>query len=699
MRRTRWAILFRRTVGLILLAAMLTPAFGMAAGPYVAKPAAEETDWISPVYATLEDELKLTQSADWKTDGWTVEGGTEGGGTAMLFSYADEESGAFLGNYRAEYTVPAGKAGNESAMEALEGHLVPALNFIRTMRLTLEYRLAMSDSAVNGYFSARYSVRVPVFYSGEDDGVRVAVLPFYFVPQDESGALLTEYSRQTADGMIYLYLIRTEPDSGGEGRVRVTETLVADPELLGEIFPMVFEQMEMPELSDWLLRTPEAWRSERYFGGYVSAASLLGKWETEFGYNADLRTLEDPWYPMTLEVKADGTCVLTRSKAFDGVWTLQENTLRVEYDQERYLVFDAIDQHLYLTQVGDDGRILSVHRLKREGGTEHAFSINLSAAEPREEPEDGQEQEKDGPETADTEPGAENAEPEDGNGRPEETKQESGASALAENALTIRAEDGVTVLSSGQRVQLTALNPSGEQLTSGVSWTVTDLGGFDARNYATVNRRGVVTAKTLNRKVSVRVKATGSGLRGEIELTILPKLRRMTMDQTKVTLYLGAEEPVTVQVSATPEEAMPPKLVWTAADDLLTVQPAEDGTSAVLIPKKPGKTSVTVKDAKSRNSASARVTVIQPVTAVTIVGPAAVQRGKSVTYHVSLAPGNASDKTVTWSVDTQNSVAVVTSGGVLKVRKAAEPGMIIHLTCTAKGAGEPISQTIEVKVE
>ena len=690
MKRTRWAFLFRMIMGLALAGALLAPAAGLAAGPYVAKAATEETDWISPVYDLLEEEMELPLSADWKTSGWTVEG--DGDSTEMLFSYPAEGSGAFLGNYRTEYKAAAGSMGSGQATEALERHLVPALNFIRMMRLTLEYKLAMSDDAVNGYFSDRYSVRVPVFYSGKDENVRVDVLPFYFVPRDEKGELLTDYSRQSADGMVYLYLIRTEEQP--DGRCGITETLVADQELLGKIFPMVFEQMDLPELSDWLLRTPEKWRSEHYFGEKVSAAALLGQWETEFGYNADLRTLEEPRYPMSLELNADGTCLLTRDGSHEGTWNLEDNTLRVDYDKDRYLLFDAMDRHLYLTVVAEDKRILSVHRLRREAGEEQAFSINLGTAEPPEETEE--------PAPAEDGPVSETDEPKDAapteelpDGLPEVVP----TVEPPKNALTVLSEDNVTILSAGQRLPLTVLDASGAQVSQGITWTVTDLGGFDGRSYATVNRNGIVTAKTLNRKVQIRVKASmGSDARGEIELTILPRLRRMSLDKTKFVLYVGAESE-TLQVSANPAEAMPPELEWTAADDLVTLEPSEDGTSVRVTAKKAGKTSVTVKDARSRASASARITVLQPVTGLTVSGPEKVQRGKSATYHVSLMPTNASDKTVTWSVDTQNSVAVVSSDGTLKVRKAAEPGLIIHLTCTAKGAGEPITQTIEVKVE
>ena len=192
MKRTSWALLFRMIMGLVLAGTLLAPVSGLAAGPYVAKAVTEETDWISPVYDLLEEEMELPLSADWKTNGWTVEGDGDSDSTKMLFSYPAEGSGAFLGSYQVEYKADAGSVGSGQAMEALERHLVPALNFIRMMRLTLEYRLAMSDEAVNEYFSDRYkyAVRVPVFYSGKDGNVRVDVLPFYFVPRDkeEKGA-------------------------------------------------------------------------------------------------------------------------------------------------------------------------------------------------------------------------------------------------------------------------------------------------------------------------------------------------------------------------------------------------------------------------------------------------------------------------------------------------------------------------------
>ena len=68
MKRTRWAFLFRMIMGLALAGALLAPAAGLAAGPYVAKAATEETDWISPVYDLLEEEMELPLSADWKAE-------------------------------------------------------------------------------------------------------------------------------------------------------------------------------------------------------------------------------------------------------------------------------------------------------------------------------------------------------------------------------------------------------------------------------------------------------------------------------------------------------------------------------------------------------------------------------------------------------------------------------------------------------
>ena len=56
--RNCWAFLFRMIMGLALAGALLAPAAGLAAGPYVAKAATEETDWISPVYDLLEEEGK-----------------------------------------------------------------------------------------------------------------------------------------------------------------------------------------------------------------------------------------------------------------------------------------------------------------------------------------------------------------------------------------------------------------------------------------------------------------------------------------------------------------------------------------------------------------------------------------------------------------------------------------------------------------
>ena len=125
-----------------------------------------------------------------------------------------------------------------------------------------------------------------------------------------------------------------------------------------------------------------------------------------------------------------------------------------------------------------------------------------------------------------------------------------------------------------------------------------------------------------------------------------------------------------------PEDATNKKLDWTATvegnpSEHITLEPSEDGTACtVTIAKGFGKTpkEITFKAAAtdgSKQSVTYTVTPTwEPVTEIRLNKPTlALKNGESAILTAAVLPENASDKTVTWAIDGDGSVATMTANG------------------------------------
>lgn len=85
-----------------------------------------------------------------------------------------------------------------------------------------------------------------------------------------------------------------------------------------------------------------------------------------------------------------------------------------------------------------------------------------------------------------------------------------------------------------------------------------------------------------------------------------------------------------------------------------------------------------------------------PVTSISIVGASSVNKGVSITLSASVSPSNATDKSVTWSIQSGSTYASITPNGTncTVVGKAAGP---VVIKCTANdGSGKSATKTITV---
>jgi len=158
----------------------------------------------------------------------------------------------------------------------------------------------------------------------------------------------------------------------------------------------------------------------------------------------------------------------------------------------------------------------------------------------------------------------------------------------------------------------------------------------------------------------------------------------ITLD--KATAEVTEGESLTLVATVAPDNATDKTVVWTSSDE--TVATVKDGVVTTL---KAGEATITAK--AGEQTATCVVTVKAKVIAVTGItldkATAEVTEGESLTLVATVAPDNATDKTVVWS-SSDETVATV-KDGVVTTLKAGEA------TITAKAGEQTATCVVTVK--
>lgn len=276
----------------------------------------------------------------------------------------------------------------------------------------------------------------------------------------------------------------------------------------------------------------------------------------------------------------------------------------------------------------------------------------------------------------------------------------------AQNAgITITGKDDAHILTAGKKLQLTAafddptaINKKNKNDT--IEWTVTDTTTGGAPADITIDARGSLTAaKTLAQAVNVEVKAASPIFltSATYAVTVIPAAAKISADPAELFFYVGTDTPQTVKAILEPDNVPPLGITWTPVKkDIVEITETEAGTVSVR-PLKAGTTTVAVKEPGGKN-AKLNVTVTDPVTSLELTAKGKAVPGGTVTVTAGLQPKTAGNKTVTWALDVGGETATVTEKGQVKISKEAPAGTVIHVTCTALGAPEPVSATVEIIV-
>lgn len=244
--------------------------------------------------------------------------------------------------------------------------------------------------------------------------------------------------------------------------------------------------------------------------------------------------------------------------------------------------------------------------------------------------------------------------------------------------------DSTLELEIGATEKLTATITPDNATNKAVTWKVDRDGIIEL----TDNKDGTCSIKALDvtkiETVTVTATTQDGGHTATCTVTVKPVLIRSIYFSGYPYASVGGTfilEPVIY-----PEDATNKKLEWTATvegnpSEHITLDPSEDGTACtVTIAKGFGKTpkEITIKAAAtdgSEQSVTYTVTPTwEPVTEIRLNKPTlALKNGESAILTATVLPENASDKTVTWAIDGDGSVAAIADNG--------------DGTCTVKAVG------------
>ncbi len=253
-----------------------------------------------------------------------------------------------------------------------------------------------------------------------------------------------------------------------------------------------------------------------------------------------------------------------------------------------------------------------------------------------------------------------------------------------------------------------------------LKWTVDSA----FSSYLTVSSKGVVSMKkpmpmpeTGCVQVPVTVETTdGSGLSEQILLEIYPLAAAVSLYVDGIaangdpvdpaleqllttaaradgkTLILGSNQELTLSGTIDPTYASQ-ELTWKSSST--AVATVEDG---VITPVKTGTTTITATAADgSGKKAAVKVKVVRYVESVTITGAEAVAAGKSLTLKAAVFPETASDKTLTWTLEAEDTAGItLNSRGVLSTKALAEPRTVTVIASAADGSGAQAAMEVTV---
>ena len=269
----------------------------------------------------------------------------------------------------------------------------------------------------------------------------------------------------------------------------------------------------------------------------------------------------------------------------------------------------------------------------------------------------------------------------------------------------LAAKDGAEYLRAGKSLKITASFTNPEKIVkstwnSAFKWSVKDDATGKKPAGVSISKKGELSADrqitdTLN--VTVTAESQVFHTTATIPVLIVPAVKRIALEPSRISLYTDIREPLTVRVVPEPKTVPPVGITWSAVKEgVVEIIPDDENGTAAIRPLKAGQTMITALEPGGK-SAKMSVNVMTAVEDIKLS-----VSGRPIPYGIvnvkeTLVPKNAGNRTVKWSLDVGPQIATISRGQVT-IGGRAEPGTIITVTCTAVGASEPIVRTIQIEV-
>ena len=286
------------------------------------------------------------------------------------------------------------------------------------------------------------------------------------------------------------------------------------------------------------------------------------------------------------------------------------------------------------------------------------------------------------------------------------TSEENGSNVKGECTLTVEIEPVTTItvepatktLKVGETLTLTATVAPENATVKSVTWS-----SSDATVASVETATGLVTALKKGTCAIIATSEDGSNVKGECALTVaIEPVTTITVEPATKTLKIG--ETLTLTATVAPENATVKSVTWSSSD--ATVASVETATGLVTALKN-GNCSIiaTSEDGSNVKGECALTVEIEPVTTIT-VEPATktLKIGETLTLTATVAPENATVKSVTWSSSDATVASVETATGLVTALKngncsiiaTSEDGSNVKGECALTVEIEPVT-TITVE--
>ena len=268
-------------------------------------------------------------------------------------------------------------------------------------------------------------------------------------------------------------------------------------------------------------------------------------------------------------------------------------------------------------------------------------------------------------------------------------------------------EPETTTLRSGKSLTLKATTEPVKPTVSGVTFRL--VNSADSV-YATVAANGKVTAKTVNEPHAVQVVAAskdGQAKSEPITLTILPKsnqtliLKSGTDYVTRTTLIRNIGETIelrayTLDVSSeVPTEVEAENVTWKSSNAKVATV---NETGKVSCNAKGKATISALVDGKVQATVTVSVTtLVESLTIGSKTGSFTVASGKKLNLTATVAPAEAANKAVIWTITEGSEYAKISGSGVVTANKNLTVPVTVTVQAAAKdGSGVTAQQKITV---